>query len=186
MTGRIYKLKRKRRINYFDPQAYNDAAKLINSVTTPVAREVDVIVSKDDTNIAFVLSAVLKQNGLSPTRVNSTRRRIKYHFADNTKRNKAFNLLSSIKGDSLSTSSVSFDMAVPIGVSRNGVTVPLEGYTISQKQNNDSGSSSLSNQVTRLDDLQAEMSGINWYLVGGAALIGVILVLAIVKLAKKK
>lgn len=187
-TARVYRLRRRPISNNFSPATYKSACGLIEGVKTYPAIELNVLVSKGDNTIHSTLYEVLTYNNLKPKKYTLKDKKIKYYFENRKKMEAAANLISKMKNDSISLADINFDFDPPIGISQNGVDVPLSGYSRKQQNDNDEGydqHEQLKSDKETASETTEEKSSPNWYLIGGAVLIGVIVILAVVKLVKK-
>lgn len=185
-TARVYKLRRKKSVNSFDPATYRSAGGLIQNVLTYGANEINVIVDKGDNSIASTLIEVLEYNGLKPKNYKLKNKKIKLYFTKE-KCQKAAMLLNKIRNDRINLSSIDFYSDPPVATSVNGVQVPLEGYSRASQSDGNEGNDQYENLKSEKVDTSAsdEKSSPNWILIGGIALVGVIVLLAAIKLLKK-
>lgn len=184
MEGRIYRLRRKSRINYFDPATYEAANKKIQEVFASNAIQMAEIKTADTTISPFI-KEVLEFNGIPIENVTiSSGRRIKYKIKERSDRDKAVGLMQKMKNDVVLT--VDFSGSTPVGNTVNGLRVPLVGYTEEKANKGDKGVTTISGDGSSSADAEEQKNSINWYLVGAAVLLGAIIIIAVVKSMRKK
>lgn len=190
-TGRKYILRhvqQRNRINRFTYEDYNGVCADI-IVANPATNKKNVIVKHAKNKmaaVATVIKSVLGKNNIKVAgyeKYASTNVKTLFKFNSKEDARKAVDIINNMATpDSINPSKIQTngDVVSNYGVKLN-VDVELDpngNVVASQGGNYVSSNSQTSGEL--------EESGINWYLIGGAALIGVILILAIVKLAKKK
>lgn len=186
MSGRIYRLRRNNRVNYFTPATYEDVGKLIGEVKKYDGGVNTVeIKTSDPTSISNVVYDILVHNGYTPKNVITGKDKVKFSIPGKVDyRSKVYLLVSKIKNDSIE--SVDFgSYSYPVGTSRNGVKVPLKGYTKAQADSGDKGVTAIQPSAVDSSDATAGSPSINWYLIGAAVLVGAVIVIAVVKSMKK-
>ena len=184
MEGRIYRLRRRNAVNYFGPAQYEEAGKHITAVKKYDAVKT-VEVTTDNTNISPVLRAVLEHNGYTPEETNITNKKIKYTIkGTDKKRSDVLNLLQNMVNDSIKEIDFS-TYSYPVGTSVNGVKVPLKDYTKEEAEKGNRGTVTIGQNNTESVGTSGEKSSPNWILIGGIAVIGIIVLLAVIKLIKK-
>ena len=181
MNGRIYRLRRKKRVNSFDPAAYEAAAKHIDSVAKyDLVQTVEV--TTDDTSINPYLREVLVFNGYTIGNTNTTKKKIKYTIKDRNQRENALALLQKMKNDRIND--VDFSGSTPVGISVSGVRVPLTGYTKNQAESGDKGITTIGASSTETTEIE-EGASANWLLIAGVSVVGIVVLLAVIKMFKK-
>lgn len=185
-NGRIYRLRRNSRINYFTPADYEATGKLIDIVKQydGLVNTVEVGTS-NPTDIQPVILAVLNHNGFTVKKVITENKKLKFAIPGTVaNRSKAQQLVANMKNDRIVD--VDFDSySYPVGNSLKGVKVPLEGYTKKQAESGDKGTTTISNVSAEEATVDSENSSPNWLLIGGIVLVGIIALLAVIKLIKK-
>lgn len=185
MNGRIYRLRRKKRVGYFEPADYEAACKHIDVVKKYDALVNTVEVTTDDTTISPVLKAVLEHNGYTPKNVIIGNKKIKYSIPGTVqKRSEVLTLLQNMKNDRIKGVDFS-NYSYPVGISENGVRVPLVGYTKAQAESGDRGTTTIGTSDSESSTEVSESSSPNWLLIGGIAVVGLIALLAVIKIIKK-
>ena len=184
---RIYRLRKRSVENRFSLATYRTACGLIEGIKTYPAIELNVLVSKGDNSIHSTLYDVLAYNNLKPKKYTLKDKKIKYYFENRKKMEEAATLIAKMKNDSISISQIDFDSDPPVGKSQNGIDVPLSGYTRKLQNNGDEGYDQYEKLKSGKQEAEPEdeKSSPNWILIGGIALVGIIVILAVVKLAKK-
>jgi cobalamin biosynthesis Mg chelatase CobN len=189
---RVFRIKRLRRkgVNMFSPQEYEDAVSLISYVKTyPAVKSAEVQVTKGDNFIESYIKQVLTKNGLTPKRTELKNKKIKFFYDDKKKMENAASLINLMKGDSIPLASIDWSGTTPVAVSSHGVKVPLSGYTQEMASSGNRGNSTVldvsSAAVTSGDDEEKGSTSImNWLLIGAVALVAIVLIVLIIK--KKK
>lgn len=199
-TGRKYIIRHahRNRENRFSPNAYNSLASSITSARfrqvvsaltwwpIPDRKVVIVFHSKADNKIAPYIEEILIKNGIKPNDFNQKNKRTEFTFADRDTGELALSLIDRIRGDELLLSKIDYSGSVPVGISENGVKVPLVGYTEGQAANNNGGHDPFKKQSESAEQAETEAANYSkWFLIGGAVLVGVIIVLAVIKKSKK-
>lgn len=189
---RVFRIKRLRRkgVNMFSPQDYEDVVGLISYVKTyPIVKSAEVQVSKGNNYIDGYLKEILAKNSLTPTRTELTNKKIKFFYDDKSTMEKAASLIGKMKGDAISLSSIDWSGTTPVAVSDHGVRVPLSGYTQEKASAGNKGTSTIKDASAEagasIDEDETGSSSITkWLLIGGIALVAVVLIVVILK--KKK
>ena len=182
MEGRYYRLRRRNAVNYFGPAQYEAAVRKIDRAFSSNAVQ-KAEIKTDDTSISPIILEVLKYNGYTPEKVDFFAKRIQYKFKNRTTRDEVVNLLQLMKNDQIND--VDFSGDIPVGKSVNGIDVPLRGYSSKQAQSGDKGVVTIGAGETADEEAAGEKSSPNWILIGGIAVIGIIVLLAVIKLIKK-
>lgn len=189
MVGRIYRLRKKSRVNYFSPADYEAAGKLIELVQQydGLVNTVEVKTS-NPTELEPIISAILEHNGFSVKKVITEKSKLKFSIPGTVaNRSNAKKLVVNMKNDSIDT--VDFvNHSYPVGTSVKGNKVPLKGYTQSQAESGDKGETKINTNTSSEGDSSSEASektSPNWLLIGGLSVVGLIAVLAIVKIIRK-
>lgn len=183
-TARVYRLRKRKVVNAFSPATYRSACQLIESVRSYGANEINVIVSQGNNSIYSTIQEVLSFNGIPLKDSKLKDKKIKLYFTREN-RQKAERLLSAMKNDKINLASIDFNSDPPEAESENGVRVPLSGYTRVLQSEGSEGEDQHEDLKNKQSENSGETTGPNWYLIGGAVVVGIILILAIVKLAKK-
>ena len=185
-TARVYRLRKRKVVNSFSPAEYEAAGKLITIVKQydGLVNTVEVGTS-NPTDIQPVILSVLRHNGFKVKKVITANKKLKFSIPGSVEnRSRAQQLVASMKNDRIID--VDFDdYSYPVGTTLKGLKVPLEGYTKKQAEDGDRGVVTITDTSQETSPVVSEKSSPNWYLIGGAVVVGIILVLAIVKLAKK-
>lgn len=186
MNGRIYRLRRRNAVNLFGPADYESLGSHISNVKQyQVAKTVEV--TTDDTTINPYLKEILVFNKIKPGQVKITNKKIKFYIPSMEERFSALDIFSRIVGDSISD--VDFSGSTPKAVSAHGVNVPLVGYTKEMAESGDKGKVSIgTNSGSSAGEVAPsgeEKSSPNWILIAGIAVVGVIALLAVIKMLKK-
>ena len=199
-TGRKYIVRytHRNRVNRFSPSAYNSAAsaitgarfrKVVSALTLypiPDRKVVIVTHSKLDSGVSSYIKDVLKQNGVNTKKVNQGNRKTEFTFDNADTGQKALSIINKMRGDELLLSKIDYSGSIPVGTSENGLKVPLEGYTQEQQANNDAGHDPFKKQSESAEQAETEAADYaKWFLIGGAVLVGVIVLLAVLKKNKK-
>ena len=203
MTGRVYRLRRKSRQdkNYFYPAEYNDVAKNIDNLKT-IAGIVNVIVpgiggpkildvyfKKGKTSSSSIVTEVLNQSGITPKSVAiRSKKRVRYTFDSKVDRDAASAVIGKMTGDKIVLSSIDYSTDPPTVTTKAGLEIELDGWSRPKSEDPEYNSSSYGGTDINTENLDSEDEkkySPNWYLIAGAAVVGVVLVLAIVKLSKK-
>ena len=187
MEGRIYRLRKKNNTNYFSPAEYEAAGKLIDIVKQydGLVNTVEVGTS-NPTDIQPVIMAVLKHNGFSVKKVITEKKKLKFSIPGTVEnRSRAQQLIANMKNDRIDV--VDFvNYSYPVGTSIKGVEVPLVGYKKEQAESGDTGIVTIKSNTEGSDASEvSEKSSPNWLLIGGIVLVGIITLLAVIKLIKK-
>lgn len=184
-TARVYRLRKRKVVNAFSPAEYEAAGKLIDIVKQydGLVNTVEVGTS-NPTDIQPVILSVLKHNGITVKKVITEKKKLKFSIPGSVEnRSRAQQLVANMKNDRIIN--VDFDdYSYPVGTTLKGLKVPLEGYTQKQAENGDRGVVTITD-TSQETSPESEKSSPNWYLIGGAVVVAIILILAIVKLAKK-
>lgn len=191
MTGRVYRLRRKSRnaVNMFTYEDYDGVCSDIMWANL-AANKKNVIVKHAKNKMAAVttvVKSVLKKNNINvigTEKYASTNVKTLFKFGSKEDARKAQEIINKMatpdsinparimtNGDVVSNYGVKLN--VDVEQAPNGNIVATQG-----------GNYVSSNQQSQGNE-ESEYSGPNWFLIAGAAVFGVILVLAIVKLAKK-
>lgn len=204
MTGRVYRLRRKSRQdkNNFYPAEYNDVAKNIDHLKT-IAGIVNVIVpgiggpkildvyfKKGKTSSSSIVTEVLEQSGITPKTVAvRSQKRVRYTFASKADRDAASSVIGKMAGDKIILSSIDYSTDPPTVKTKSGLEIELDGWNRPKSEDPEYNTSSYGGTDTDTGDFDSvedeKKDSPNWFLIAGAAVVGVILVLAIVKLSKK-
>ena len=191
MTGRVYRLRRKSRnaVNMFTYEDYDGVCSDIMWANL-AANKKNVIVKHAKNKMAAVttiVKSVLKKNNinvLGTEKYASTNVKTLFKFGSKEDARKAQEIINKMATpDSINPSRIMTNGDV---VSNYGVKLNVD---VEQAPNGNivatqGGNYVSSNQQSQGNE-ESEYSGPNWFLIAGSAVIGVILVLAIVKLAKK-
>lgn len=191
MTGRVYRLRRKSRnaVNMFTYEDYDGVCSDIMWANL-AANKKNVIVKHAKNKMAAVttvVKSVLKKNNinvLGTEKYASTNVKTLFKFGSKEDARKAQEIINKMATpDSINPSRIMTNGDV---VSNYGVKLNVD---VEQAPNGNivatqGGNYVSSNQQTQGNE-ESEYSGPNWFLIAGSAVIGVILVLAIVKLSKK-
>lgn len=184
-TARVYRLRKRKVVNSFSPAEYEAAGKLITIVKQydGLVNTVEVGTS-NPTDIQPVILSVLKHNGIDVKKVITEKKKLKFSIPGSVEnRSRAQQMVANMKNDRVID--VDFDdYSYPVGTTLKGLKVPLEGYTKKQAEDGDRGVVTITDTSQETSPV-SEKSSPNWYLIGGAVVVGIILVLAIVKLVKK-
>lgn len=204
MTGRVYRLRRKIRQdeNNFYPAEYNDVAKNIDHLKT-IAGIVNVIVpgiggpkildvyfKKGKTSSSSIVTEVLNQSGITPKSVAvRSQKRVRYTFDSKADRDAASSVIGKMSGDKIVLSSIDYSTDPPTVTTKAGLEIELDGWSRPKSEDPEYNSSSYGGTDTATVDFDSgedeKKESPNWFLIAGAAVVGVVLVLAIVKLSKK-
>lgn len=191
-TGRKYIVKhlhRRNRVNRFTADTYDSVCSDIYWANVDNANKKHVIVKHAKNKMAGVSSlvkAVLKQNNItvqSYGKYASTNVKTVFRFATREDALKAVDIINAMVNDLVNRSAVTTSGE---NVTSNGVKIKVDLTTGSDGSVQLVGGTTYVPSNTGAASEETEGSGVNWYLVGGAALVGVILVIAVVKLMKKK
>lgn len=184
-TARVYRLRKRKVVNAFSPAEYEAAGKLITIVKQydGLVNTVEVGTS-NPTDIQPVILSVLKHNGIDVKKVITEKKKLKFSIPGSVEnRSRAQQMVANMKNDRVID--VDFDdYSYPVGTTLKGLKVPLEGYTKKQAEDGDRGVVTITDTSQETSPV-SEKSSQNWYLIGGAVVVGIILILAIVKLVKK-
>lgn len=184
-TARVYRLRKRKVVNAFSPAEYEAAGKLITIVKQydGLVNTVEVGTS-NPTDIQPVILSVLKHNGIDVKKVITEKKKLKFSIPGSVEnRSRAQQMVANMKNDRVID--VDFDdYSYPVGTTLKGLKVPLEGYTKKQAEDGDRGVVTITDTSQETSPV-SEKSSPNWYLIGGAVVVGIILILAIVKLVKK-
>lgn len=185
-TARVYRLRKRKVVNAFSPAEYETAGKLIGIVKQydGLVNTVEVGTS-NPTDIQPVILSVLRHNGINVKKVITEKNKLKFSIPGSVEnRSRAQQMVANMKNDRIID--VDFDdYSYPVGTTLKGLKVPLEGYTRKQADNGDRGIVTITDTSQETSPVVSEKSSPNWYLIGGAVVVGIILILAIVKLVKK-
>lgn len=198
-NGRIYRLRKLNKVNsvnivnYFNKADYSSLGSQMGDVFKSDLVELVEVKTEND-KIEPFLTEILEENGFTVGDVNYISKKLKFQIKGSNKhRANAVSLLRKIKGDRI----ISVDLAgdYPVGISRNDVRVPLKGVTPEQAQSSEEGPVSIplegSTDTANTGDANTgdeESNGKfspNWLLIGGIVLVGLIALLAVIKLTKK-
>lgn len=191
MTGRVYRLRRKSRnaVNMFTYEDYDGVCSDIMWANL-AANKKNVIVKHAKNKMAAVttvVKSVLKKNNinvLGTEKYASTNVKTLFKFGSKEDAKKAQEIINKMATpDSINPARIMTNGDV---VSNYGVKLNVD---VEQAPNGNivatQGGNYVSSNQQAQGNEESEYSGPNWFLIAGAAVIGVILVLAIVKLSKK-
>lgn len=191
MTGRVYRLRRKSRnaVNMFTYEDYDGVCSDIMWANL-AANKKNVIVKHAKNKMAAVttvVKSVLKKNNinvLGTEKYASTNVKTLFKFGSKEDAKKAQEIINKMATpDSINPARIMTNGDV---VSNYGVKLNVD---VEQAPNGNivatQGGNYVSSNQQAQGNAESEYSGPNWFLIAGAAVIGVILVLAIVKLSKK-
>lgn len=195
MSGRIYRLRRKRNnINFFTYEDYEMMCQDITNVNRPEAKKVVVQHSKNrNAAIASFLEQILQKNGIkvkSWHKYASSAKKTALMFEDKDKAIKAQDIIAKmatpdtidptkIKTDGTVTSNYGVKLKVDIEKDETGAIVATNGGNY--------GSTKASSQQAAAQTQTTSNSGsmTKWLIIGGVVLVVVIGVLVILKMKKK-
>lgn len=191
MTGRVYRLRRKSRnaVNMFTYEDYDGVCSDIMWANL-AANKKNVIVKHAKNKMAAVttvVKSVLKKNNInviSTEKYASTNVKTLFKFGSKEDARKAQEIINKMATpDSINPARIMTNGDV---VSNYGVKLNVD---VEQAPNGNivatQGGNYVSSNQQAQGNEESEYSGPNWLLIAGAAIVGVILVLAIVKLSKK-
>ena len=191
MTGRVYRLRRKSRnaVNMFTYEDYDGVCSDIMWANL-AANKKNVIVKHAKNKMAAVttvVKSVLKKNNinvLGTEKYASTNVKTLFKFGSKEDAKKAQEIINKMATpDSINPARIMTNGDV---VSNYGVKLNVD---VEQAPNGNivatQGGNYVSSNQQAQGNEESESSGPNWFLIAGAAVVGVILVLAIVKLSKK-
>lgn len=191
MTGRVYRLRRKSRnaVNMFTYEDYDGVCSDIMWANL-AANKKNVIVKHAKNKMAAVttvVKSVLKKNNINvigTEKYASTNVKTLFKFGSKEDARKAQEIINKMATpDSINPARIMTNGDV---VSNYGVKLNVD---VEQAPNGNivatQGGNYVSSNQQAQGNEESEYSGPNWLLIAGAAIVGVILVLAIVKLSKK-
>lgn len=201
MAGRIYRLRKKSRNQYFYPKAYNDAAsnitqaKTINGAMNILVpgiggpKIIDIYFKKGTTSSSAIVEEVLAQQGITLKNVSSPgSKHVRYTFNSKEDRNAALSIINKMKNDKIIDANIDYSQDPPFVTTKNGLEIELEGWKKSNSGDPEYDSSSYGtpgDDVPTSEGSEEEKSSPNWLLIGGLSVVGLIAVLAIVKIIRK-
>lgn len=197
MVGRIYRLRKKNRNQYFYPKAYNDAVsnitqtKSYNGVMNLLVpgigggKTIDLYFKKGETSSSSIVEEVLAQQGITLKNVTfPSAKRVRYTFNSKEDQNAALLIINKMKNDKIIDANIDYSQDPPSVTTKNGLEIELVGWKKSNSGDPEYGSSSYGSFGTS-EGSEEEKSSPNWLLIGGLSVVGLIAVLAIVKIIRK-
>lgn len=192
MAGRIYKIRSRRPVNRFTWEDYGNFCQDIKGANpvSKTSKNILVTVSKGRTNLAAAISQILKQNNINTISYNKhmgSNKVVRMVFSSQSDAQKASDIVNLMSTpDSITESNIRTDGTV---VSDYGVNVKVD------VTNNPDGTVSANaggNYVTTAQAAAASDTGTEdtdnmsrWFIIGGVALLAVIIVLAVWKKMSK-
>lgn len=195
MSGRIYKIYRNPRIEYFYPSEYNDMAKTIDHTKTVDGawnilvpgigggKTLDVYFTKGNTRGSSIAKEVLEYNGISPKKMTTpSQKRVRFTFKTKKDRENALSLINKMIKDKIIDASINYGTNPPTAKTKAGIEVELDGWSKSKANDPEYSKSSYYEEPEANEEENTSPLWTTWALIGG----GVLLLLIIVAMFLKK
>lgn len=191
MSGRIYRLRGRRKVNYFTYEDYASICRDIvvaNHLTTPNKQVVVTHAKNKGAGVSNMINEVLKKNNISVVRSNkyaSSAKKWLFVFNSKGDAQRAADIINvmatpdsidptQIRTDGSVTSTYGLKLKVDVKTDNNGNVVAVGGG------NYVSGTTNSQQAETQESD-----TTLKWVLIGGAVLVGIIVILAVLKKTNK-